>query len=76
MPETPKGAGDGGPMVTLTVRDVAATANYTERRIRELVRQGRFPQPIDPTLKAWSWRWSPLTIAAYVAGEWTSSGAA
>lgn len=73
MPDVTDRATGGLPATTLTVSDVADAVRYTPRRIRQLVRSGNFPQPIDATLAPVSWRWSATTVAAYLAGEWVSS---
>ncbi len=63
-------------MNTLTVDQVGHVVGYPARRIRDLYRAGQFPAPIDPTLHAVSWRWSPAAIDAYVSGEWQPGAAA
>jgi predicted DNA-binding transcriptional regulator AlpA len=56
---------DISPLV-LDAEQAAKVVGYTPARIRALVRAGRFPKPIDPTLGARSWRWSRRAIEVYV----------
>jgi hypothetical protein len=39
------------------------------RGVRRMYREGRFPAPIDATLPAASWRWSPDVISAYISPQ-------
>jgi hypothetical protein len=36
------------------------------RGVRRMYRDGKFPAPIDPSLPAASWRWSPVVIGAHI----------
>lgn len=59
----------------LTCAQVAAEMGYKPRVIRDLVAQGKFPQPIDPTLSKKSHRWSSLDVAAYKNRTWKADAA-
>ena len=54
----------------LTAHDVGAVLAHRGgdlgRGVRRMYRAGQLPAPIDATLPAQSWRWSPAVIAAYV----------
>lgn len=43
---------------------------HRREAVRRLYRSGHLPAPIDPTLSASLWRWSPDAIASYIAGDW------
>lgn len=72
----PVSQASGGGMTALTANEVAALTGYTPRVVRELYRLGRFPAPIDATLHPKAWRWSPVAVDQYVAGEWLPSAKA
>jgi hypothetical protein len=40
-------------------------------KVRAMVREGRFPQPIDMTEPVHLWRWSRADVERYAAGEWS-----
>lgn len=51
--------------VALTATQVGELLGYTATAIRALTKQGRFPQPIDPSLHPKQWRWSQTVIRNY-----------
>lgn len=58
-------------MRPLTAAEVADRLGYAKRTVQEYARSGRLPAPIDPSLPVVMWRWSPLVVEQYEAGEWT-----
>lgn len=63
--------------LVMTCGEVATELGYVRRDgtparhlVRTLVREGKLPPPIDPTLTVAHWRWSRKVIEQYVAGEW------
>jgi hypothetical protein len=54
----------------LTASDFGAQlslrGNEPGRTVRRMFRDGKLPGPIDATLPAQSWRWSPAVVAAYI----------
>lgn len=57
----------------LTAAQVAERVAYSPRTIRELVRAGKFPAPIDADLSVRRWRWSSVVVDAYRSGEWRAA---
>lgn len=53
----------------LTAAEVGKLLRYPAARVRAMYRAGTFPAPIDPTLAAVAWRWSPRIIDDYINGE-------
>ena len=53
----------------LTAAEVGKLLRYPAARVRAMYRAGNFPAPIDPTLGAAAWRWSPRIIDEYINGE-------
>ena len=54
----------------LTAHDVGVVLSHRGgdlgRGVRRMYRAGQLPAPIDATLSAQSWRWSPAVIDAYI----------
>lgn len=53
----------------LTAAAVGKLLGYRPERVRAMYRAGMFPAPIDPTLAAVSWRWSPRIVQDYIDGQ-------
>ena len=53
----------------LTAAEVGKVLRYPAARVRAMYRAGTLPAPIDPTLPAVAWRWSPRIIDDYINGE-------
>lgn len=53
----------------LSANEVGELLGYKGHTIRSMYRSGRFHAPIDPTLPAVAWRWSPRVVAAYIDGQ-------
>ncbi|HWL44203.1 MAG TPA: hypothetical protein VNQ73_14775 [Ilumatobacter sp.] len=62
------------PRALLTDAQVGELTGYRPELIRQLARQGKFPAPIDATLHPKLWRWSPVVLDRYIAGEWSPAG--
>jgi hypothetical protein len=56
-------------MNAYTAAEVGKLLRYPAPRVRAMYRAGTFPPPIDPTLSAVQWRWSPRVIEEYINGE-------
>jgi hypothetical protein len=64
-------------LLVLTAAEVAAELGYVHRgsgkpdaaKVRYLVREFRFPAPIDAELPVVDWRWSRRLVESYAAGE-------
>lgn len=54
----------------LTGAQVADRLGYTTRTIYAYAKTGRIPAAIDMELPIRMWRWSPVAIAQYEAGDW------
>lgn len=57
----------------LTARAVAEILTCHPDTVYRFARQNKIPGPIDPTLPARMWRWSPQAIEQYVNGEWAAA---
>ena len=57
------------PPAALTASEVGKLLRYPAARVRSMYRAGTFPAPIDPTLSAVQWRWSPRVVADYIDGQ-------
>jgi hypothetical protein len=53
----------------LTAAEVGKLLRYPAARVRAMYRAGNFPAPIDPTLAAVQWRWSPRVVQSYIDGQ-------
>jgi len=60
----------------LIADEAAAIARVTKPELFVMVRTGEFPPPLNPSRHARSWRWSPVAVEQYVAGEWSARPAA
>ena len=78
-------SGGGAPVsaLVLTAEHVAEAMGWMSRsepasprrdKVRAMVRQGRFPKPIDDAEPVHMWRWSRAVVEAYVDGTWTPDG--
>lgn len=56
---------DNTPQV-LTAADVGELLGYRADTVRRLVRNGRLPAPIDPTINPKLWRWSRTMVDRYI----------
>ena len=59
----------------LTAAELTDLVGYKAPTIYRLVRDGRFPAPIDADRPTRSWRWSPRIVEDYIDGVWTEVAA-
>ena len=52
--------------LVLTAAEVGELLGYRAEVVRDLVRSGRLPAPIDASISARLWRWSRTSIELYV----------
>lgn len=76
MPKDAGGApATAAPLTALTAAEVSERTRYSPRKIRKLVSERHFPDPINRELAPQSWRWAAPLIDQYVRGEWKPAAA-